>query len=180
MLKRSFSLLATVALLGFAVPSQADAQTSLYISGGATFPTGEYGEYAKTGWMAAGGVMFGIGSPGLSAGVDLFYGQNNHESISEESSSKTTPWGAMAAILYNFIPDGGAQPYVFGGAGVLTHRFSTEGFSESETKFGYQLGAGVGFPIGGTTQLYAEGRYMGSSGTNFFALLGGFAFGLGN
>ena len=179
MLKRSFTLLAALALVGFTLPAQADAQ-SIYISGGATFPTGDFGNYAKTGWMAAGGVMFPVGSPGLSAGVDLFYGQNNHESISGESSSKTTPWGAMAALLYNFTPEGSVQPYVFGGLGVLIHRFSTEGFSESETKFGYQFGLGLDFPIGGTTDLYVEGRYMGASNTNYFAALAGFAFGVGN
>ena len=168
-------LLTAAALLVFAAPSH--AQTSLYISGGATFPTSDYGDYANTGWMAAGGVMFGVGPSGLSVGADLFYGQNNHkDELSLFEGEKTSQYGAMGVLLYAF-DTAGVQPYVFGGLGALVHRFSADNIdSESDTQFGYQLGAGVGFPIGASSQIYAEGRYVGSEDTKYFALLGGFAF----
>lgn len=178
MKKQWMLVLAAAALLGFAAPSQ--AQTTLYISGGGSFPTGDFGDYADTGWMVAGGAMFGIGSAGLSAGVDLFYGQNNHSVEEIDLNSKTTPYGAMGVLLYSFQTGSSISPYVFGGAGVLVHRFSADDIgSESDTQFGYQFGAGLGFPIGGTTELYAEGRYMGSADTKYFAALAGLAFFLG-
>jgi len=181
MLKKSVGFLAALALLGFAVPTHADAQgTTLYISGGGSFPTGNFGDYADTGWMAAGGVVFDIGTAGLGAGVDLFYGQNNHSYEGALDGEKTSPYGAMAFLEYGFQTSGKLQPYLFGGAGLLVHRLSADGVeSDSETKFGYQFGAGLGFPLGGTTSLYVEGRYMGASDTNYFAALAGFAFGLG-
>lgn len=187
MKKRSVFLLAALAFMGFAIPAQ--AQTTLYIAGGASFPTGDFGEYSNTGWMAAGGVIFAVGESGFGVGAELFYGQNNHkEEASFFENEKTSPYGAMAIADYVFGSEGGIRPYLFGGLGVLIHKFSADGIdSESESAFGYQFGAGVSFPIGTTTSLFAEGRYMGSSSTgegefssstNFFAALVGFAFDL--
>jgi len=191
MMKRSVLLLAVIALVGFAVPSHAQAQTTLYVSGGAAIPTGDFGTYANTGWMAAAGVLFGIGESGLGVGGELFYGQNNHKSESSFfDNEKTTPYGAMAIVDYSFSTGGGIEPYVFGGAGVLIHKFSADNIeSESNSAFGYQFGAGVAFPIGATTSLYGEGRYIGSSSTGegtdagnttYFGVLAGIAFQLGS
>jgi len=173
MKKRSVLFLAAFAFLAFAIPAQ--AQTTLYIAGGATFPTGDFGEYANTGWMAAGGAIFGLGDSGFGVGGEIFYGQNNHGSDEVDLDSKTSPYGIMAIADYAFGSEGSIRPYVFGGLGVLVHRFSAEGFeAESESQFGYQAGAGLGFPIG----LFIEGRYMGSSDTNYFGALAGWAFDL--
>jgi len=72
---------------------------------------------------------------------------------------------------------------VFGGLGVAGHRFSADGIeSDTESDVAYQLGAGVDFPIGGTTSLYAEGRCSGSGNdvdTQFFEASLGLAFTLG-
>lgn len=185
MLKKSVGLLAALAFLGFALPTQADAQTTLYLGAGGSFPTGDFGEYANTGWMGAGGALFAIGDSGFGVGGEVFYGQNNHKD--EQSffeNEKTAVYGLMAIADYVFGTEGKIRPYVFGGAGVLVHRFSADGVdSESESGFGYQVGAGLGFPVG----LFVEGRFMGSSAmgegdfsetTTFFAALVGWAFGL--
>ena len=177
MKKRSVLILAAFAFLAFAIPAQ--AQTTLYIGAGGSFPTGDFGDYANTGWIGTAGALFAVGAPGLSAGAEFFYGQNNHKSeLSEDVDSKTTPWGFMGILDYSFGEAGSIQPYLFGGAGVLIHKFSTEGFSESETKFGWEFGAGLAFPIGATSSIYAEGRYVGSEYTKYFAALAGFAFDL--
>lgn len=186
MKKKSVFLLAALAFMGFAIPAQ--AQTTLYIAGGGSFPTGDFGDYAKTGWMGAAGAIFGIGDSGFGVGGEVFYGQNNHEFEGVDLDSKTNPYGVMAIVDYTFGTDGGIRPYVFGGAGLMVHRFSGDGIdSDSESGFGYQFGAGVAFPVGATTSIFAEGRYMGSSNmgegdsaqaTTYFAALAGFAFGL--
>jgi opacity protein-like surface antigen len=173
MKKRSEFLLAALALMGFAIPAQ--AQTTLYIEGGATFPTGDFGDYANTGWMAAGGLLFGIGDSGFGVGGEVFYGENKHGTDEVDLNSKTNPYGVMAIADYTFGSPGGLQPYLFGGAGLLVHRFSADNFdSESESQFGYQFGAGLSFPIG----LFIEGRYMGASDTQFFGAMAGWAFNL--
>ena len=173
-----------VTMLAMFAAQKAQAQTVLYVGGGATFPTGEFGDYAKTGWQVIGGVLFPIGTPGLSAGGEVFYGQNSHNietGVTEDS--KTSPYGIHAILNYSFQTSGSLSPYVWGGAGLTVHRFSGtvlgESVSDSESKFGYQFGVGLEFGLGATTGLFVEGRYMGASGTNFFGVDAGLAFALG-
>jgi opacity protein-like surface antigen len=177
MKKRSVLLVAAFAFMAFAVPAQ--AQTTLYIGGGATFPTGDFGD-SSTGWMGAGGVIFGLGDGGFGVGGEVFYGQNSYSDL---DGAKTTPYGVMAIADYSFGSEGNLRPYVFGGAGLMVHRFSFEDFSDSESAFGYQAGAGLSFPIG----LFVEGRFMGSASmgegedsgtTTFFVAMAGWAFSL--
>ena len=187
MKKRSVLFLAAFATMAFAIPAQ--AQTTLYVGAGGSFPTGDFGEYAETGWMGAVGALFAVGPVGL--GAEFFYGQNGHkDEASFFENEKTTPYGFMAIVDYSFGQAGAIQPYVFGGLGIMWHKFSGDGIdSESESGFGYQFGAGVAFPIGATSSLFAEGRYLGSSEmgegefaetTNYFGLLAGFAFTVGD
>jgi opacity protein-like surface antigen len=182
MKKRSVLILAAFAFLAFAIPAQ--AQTTLYIGAGGSFPTGDFADYANTGWMGVGGVVFGLGDGGFGVGGEVFYGQNNHGTDEFELDSKTTPYGIMAIADYTFGSPDGLQPYVFGGAGLMVHKFSGDGFeSDSESGFGYQFGAGLSFNFG----LFIEGRYMGSSNmgegdfaeaTTYFGALAGWAFSL--
>lgn len=181
MKKQWMLVLAAAALLGFAAPSQ--AQVTLYIGAGGSFPTSDFGDYAKTGWMATGGALWNVGDSGLGIGAELFYGQNNHdEDVSFFEGAKTSPYGAMAIVDYSFETGGNIHPYVFGGLGLLVHRFSADNVdSESDSQFGYQGGAGLAFGLGsGSTSLYIEGRYMGSEDTKYFGALAGLAFGVGN
>jgi hypothetical protein len=188
MLKKLVGFLAALVMVAIAVPAQADAQATLYIGAGGSFPTGDFGDYANTGWMGAVGALFAAGPVGV--GAEFFYGQNGHkDEASFYENEKTTPYGFMGIVDYSFGESGAIQPYVFGGLGIMWHKFSADGVdSESDSGFAYQFGAGVSFPVGAKSSLFAEGRYMGSSlsegdysySTNYFAALAGFAFGLGS
>ena len=74
----------------------------------------------------------------------------------------------------------GSSPTCSVVSGCMVHRFSGDDFeSESESQFGYQFGAGLGFNFG----LFVEGRYMGSSDMGgdrerYFGALAGWAFNL--
>jgi opacity protein-like surface antigen len=175
MKKRSAMFLAAFAFLAFAVPAQ--AQTTLYVEGGAAFPTGNYGDVFNTGWMAAGGVLFGLGDSGFGVGGEVFYGQTSakDEFSTLVPGAKTSPYGVMAIADYSFGSEGSLRPYLFGGLGLTVLRSSSDNFeSDSESKFGYQFGAGLSFPIG----LFVEGRYMGAENANYFGALAGWAFDL--
>jgi len=170
MLKKSVSFLALLAFMGFMMPAQVDAQTTLYIGAGGSFPTSDFGDVYDTGWMGTAGALFGAGPVGV--GAEFFYGQNN---ISVDGSdAKATPWGFMGIVDYAFGQPDKIRPYVFGGLGVMITRFSGSEESVSETEFGYQAGAGLSFPLG----IYVEGRYMGSDLAKYFGALAGFAFDL--
>jgi len=175
MKKRSVLFLAAFAFLACAIPAQ--AQTTLYIGAGGSFPTGDFGELSNTGWMGVGGVVFGLGDSGFGVGGEVFYGQNNtkDEFSPLYGDSKTSPYGIMAIADYEFGSLDGLQPYLFGGLGLMIHRFSSDNFeSDSESQFGYQFGAGLSFNFG----LFVEGRYMGSSDAQYFGALAGWAFSL--
>ncbi len=92
----------------------------------------------------------------------------------------------MWIAVYNFDTGGSIQPYVFGCAGWMAHKYIADidgsDLSETSSGFGYQFGVGVGFDLSESIELVGEGRYMGGSGdvsdTKFFGLFAGLAFGL--
>lgn len=173
MMKRLSLALAAVGLLLFAVPLQAQG---IFVGGGVTIPTGEFGDFADTGWLATGGFWFDLGDSGVAAGVEGFYGQNDHDTEGE----KTNPYGAMGFLLYRVGSPERVGPYGFGGAGVIVHDFSSATESSSDTNFGYEFGAGLDFPFTTRVGAWLEARFMGSSETNFFGILAGLGFNLGN
>ena len=119
---------------------------------------------------------FDVGTEGLSAGVEGFYGENKHET----EGDKTNPYGAMGFLLYRAGNPESVGPYFYGGAGILVHKFSsdtTEG--GSDTNFGYEFGAGLDFPFSENVGAWVEGRYMGSSDTTLFGIMAGLGFGVG-
>ena len=120
----------------------------------------------------------GVVDRGAVMGAEVFYGQNNHKTEVALENDKTSPYGAMAVVDYGFKTGGKLMPYVFGGLGVLIHRFSSTELSASETQFGYEVGAGVDFGVSPKVGIFVEGRYMGSSDTQFFAADAGLAFNL--
>jgi len=172
-----FAIAATVVAL-FAA-QQAQAQTTLYVGGGATFPTSDMGDVTSTGWQIIGGVLFPVGPEGLSIGAEGFYGQNSGK---DDSPIKISPYGVMGIASYGFSTSGSVTPYIFGGLGLMVSGVSWDDDlfeSSSESSFGYQLGAGVEFGVSESTGIFVEGKYMGSSDAKFFGLDAGLAFALG-
>ena len=89
----------------------------------------------------------------------------------------------MAGLLYDFTPAVAGGIYVFGEAGLMVHKYSSdESEGDSETGFAFGGGAGYGFPMG-DTEIFVEGRYMQGNfdygNTSFFGIVGGVALYLG-
>jgi opacity protein-like surface antigen len=184
---KRFVCLTLTALALTATPTLAQ---SIYLGVGPTFPTSDYGDYANTGFMLAGGATFEIAT-NLDIYGEAFWGQNNHDEEVVGEDSKTNPLGFMAGLLYGFGgEDAAVDPYVFGGAGLMQHRYSSDTFGDdSESAFGFQAGAGMGFALGGL-DAFAEGRYThasydaesegaDSAVTAFFSIMVGLSFDLG-
>jgi hypothetical protein len=173
-MRKTLSAVATLLFL-LAAPSTVFGQ-GIFVGGGVTIPTGDFGDFADTGWMAIGGFSFDVGDGGVSAGLEGFYGENKHDT----EGDKTNPYGAMAFLLYRAGNPESVGPYLYGGAGILIHKFSSD-TSEggSDTNFGYEFGAGLDFPFGDNVGGWLEGRYMGSTDTTLFGILAGLGFGVG-
>lgn len=165
-----------------ALPASAGAQ-HVILSVGLTNPIGDFGDFANLGWMAEGGVTFPVGEDGLWAGVVGSYGINNHDAdvIGVTDGDKTNVLTGMGLIGYNIATEGNVAPYVWGGAGILVHRFVPEvGDSESDSNFGFQ--AGVGVSIGAQesdVHPYVEVRFEGASETQFIGANAGVAISVG-
>lgn len=158
---RTASRAVFAALALAALPALPVAGQSIFVGVGPTFPISDYGDYANTGFLAIGGVLFPLGESPASVVVEGFYGQNGH--TEEAGSGKTNPLGVMGGIVLDFAAEGEAGPYVFGEAGLMVHKYSPEtGDGDSESAFGFGGGAGYSFPLGGVTA-WAEGRYMSAS-----------------
>lgn len=155
---------AVLAVSFFVLPSQASAQ-SLFLGGGGTFPTGDYGEYAKTGWMVEGGLGFGVGDGGWILFAEGLYGSNTHEGAEIQTTSdaedKTNLLGGFFGVEYDFADPGDAGPFIFAEVGVLKHDYepAVEEYSESDTGFAFGGGAGYSFPIG-SVKGWVLGRYL--------------------
>lgn len=168
-----------VAFLFALTPTAVSAQVYLFLGGGGTFPTNNFGNFAKNGWVVSGGAGFPLGQEGVSVAVEGFYGENQHEG---SAGGKTNPLGVMGEIVYTFGERGKIQPYLLGGAGLMVHKFTPGGggASVSESQVGYTFGAGVAVPLGQTLEIYGEGRYFGSRDTVFMGALVGLALFLGD
>jgi len=165
------SILAVFVALSFVIPSQVSAQ-HVFLGGGATFPTGDYGDYADTGWMVEGGIGFPVGENGLSLFVDGLYGSNSHgEALvpalqDSGDGDKTSLLGGFAGVEYAFAEPGEAGLFVFGQVGFLRHDLDLDelvpelqSLEETETGFAFGGGAGYSFPIGGLNG-YVVGRFL--------------------
>lgn len=165
-------LAATTLLVGTA--SAQGPSTWVFAGGGATMPMGDYGDYAKTGFMADVGVGRNFGSGRVFAFADIFYGKNNHETDGE--STTLIGGGANIGISSTAAK---ARPYAYVGLGMQNHKFNSDGAGdgESETK-AYGRGAvGVSLGAGKTTFWIEAGLVQGFGGddgnTGYVPILAG-------
>jgi len=165
-----------LAAVSVATPAAAQNRPFYFLGAGATLPTGEYGDYAKTGWMVDGGAGMPVGTDGrLWFGADAMYGSNKHD---DDTGDKTNLYGAFGNVGYQFM-QAAPSPYIYGAAGLLVHHYSPgdSGFdSESETKFAWGGGAGYVIPIG-SASLWAEARYVARADTKFIPIMVGVTIG---
>jgi hypothetical protein len=168
-------------LSAMALPNGVAAQASIFVAGGLTVPTSDFGDFAKAGWMGHAGVLVSVGAAGLSVGADGFYGSNSHDAPFEDD--KTNLYGALAFVEYTITGAGALSPYVFAGPGFMTHAFKPEtGTDESDSGLALGGGVGVDIPVGGVN-VFVEGMYLTGFGdvdtTRLFGINVGVGFPLG-
>ena len=179
MMRRMLVASAAVFALALAAPLTANAQ-SIFVLAGASLPTGDYGDFADTGWMVAGGVSFDIGEGGLFAGAEGLY--SRHGTEADGVSAK--PYSVMGFLGYDIPTESSFSPYVFAGAGIQGVSVSFDGESDSSSAFGYQFGVGGAFEGDSNITPLVEVRYQGSGDEevdlNFIGIAAGVSIGVGN
>jgi hypothetical protein len=180
-MKRMWMASSMLAVALSVVPSSVVAQTAIFVMGGLTVPTGDYGELANAGWMAQAGAMFSV-APAVAVGVGGLYGMNSHESPPD--GDKTNLYGGLGIVQYTFV-GAAVTPYVYGGAGFITHSYKSEAFPAAEgssSGLAATAGAGLDLPLGGQTG-FVEAEYLTGfgdvDGTDLFVVSAGVAFAVG-
>lgn len=178
-MKRFLCAALGMALLAVSAPGHASAQIAINVSGGPTFPVSDYGDLAKTGWMAFAGLTVPVGESGAMLGATGFFGSNNHEL----DGDKTNLYGGLGAVGYAVDTGTSAMPYVFAGAGLMVHSYKSDtSVDESTNLFAAGGGAGLGFPIGsvqGALEAYVLNGFDDAGDTRLFGVSFGPSFPMG-
>ncbi len=184
-MRRVTGLSALTAVVALLSASGAAAQTTVFVGGAATIPVGGYAEVARTGWMAFGRALFGVGDARLSLGAEGFVGSNRHDITGEKSNL----YGGTALVGLSIHDSDAVGVSVFGGVGGMIHSRKSESFPGLDTsKAGLTASVGAGLevplgPVGG----FLAGTYTQGLGavdtaafpTRFLAISGGVTIPLG-
>jgi opacity protein-like surface antigen len=178
-MKRLCGSIVVGALVALAAATPAQAQSKfIFFGGGVSLPMSDFKDVdnAKTGWIAQAGIGMDIGSKGLWADLEGFFGSNK---VDDASGDKFNTIGGLAVLGYSFSTTAKVSPYLLGGLGFVRNRFAPEvGEADSQTNFAYTGGAGLGFRFSPTALFYVEGRYIGGD-TQFLPIMAGLSFSFG-
>ena len=140
------------------------------LGAGLSVPTGTMGDGSKTGFNLQGAVAHKIGtSPMWMRGEVAFhrFGSQNLGGADGHQSEL----GALANIGYSFPTTSKVRPYVLGGLGLYSQKYTVENsgasLSMSESDIGFNGGLGVSFPMAGRSASL-EARYHSVNGGNKF------------
>ena len=159
-----------------ALAGAAPLQAQFFVGAGPTIPTSDFGNYAKTGWMAIGGMQFSLTGMPIKIRVEGMYGSNTHDGTASE---KTNLYGGMANAVFG-LGGGPVGFYLVGGVGYLDHHYdpgSSGNPSADEWKAVFGGGAGLNFGLG-PLHAFAEARYLNRDNTAFFPVTVGLRFGM--
>jgi len=155
----------TFAAILFAAPVL-HAQTSFSIAAGAAIPVGNTSNGLNTGYNVTAGI--GIKPPLAPIGLRIEGAWNQMDGKAAAAGSSR-----ILAGIANVTLSGAGMPipmgYLIGGVGMYNFSVSDAAIKPpSETKVGFNVGAGLNFPLTGfSTFLEARFHYISASGTSF-------------
>jgi opacity protein-like surface antigen len=161
-LKRSLFVVALAGMVVVSLPFEARAQVSSVvkpvqfgISGGASLPTSDLSDISNTGWNVNGHVGFNPQLIPLGIRIDAGYSRFGFKQGVDGDIHFANVTGN---VVYN-IPSQTVSPYLLGGAGWYRVGASVPGFfSDSENKFGWNVGGGIKMPLSGF-DTFIEAKY---------------------
>ena len=136
------------------------------VAGSALIPVEDQQDVFNTGWSATLLFPINFGTSPIGIRFDGSYGE-----LTTKSSLVGFQGDGKSRIIsgtFNLVIGphlGVVQPYIIGGVGAYDLRFSGQEvdtgnlFADSSTRFGWNVGAGLSFCVGSTTQIFVEGRY---------------------
>ncbi len=170
-MKRSLLFLVCVLFtLVLAAPAKGQGGPGVHfgISGGGDFPVSDQKDVFKTGWNGTVLIPINFGIAPVGIRLDGSYHEMNVKNevflVSGSSGKARIIDGTVDLTLGPHT--GPVQPYFLGGVGAYDMRFRGEdittgnAFSDTTTRFGWNAGGGLAFPIGpGGSRFFVEARY---------------------
>ena len=158
-MKRSLYITALAGLALISLPFEARAQNpvQLGIAGGVSLPSGFLSDVANTGFN--GTVTLGMTPALIPLGIRID-GAINQFAIKDDIADGDVRLLSLTGNLVYKIPGAMVSPYLIGGAGLYNTRVDVPSFfgSESENKFGWNVGGGINMPLSGFST-FIEARY---------------------
>ncbi len=125
---------------------------SVGVFAGGSIPTGEFADFASTGWHVGGLLEWNSPTAPFGARIDAAYHSFGDADIEDVSPSIVN---ATINALFKFPTTSTVRPYIIGGGGVYNVRCNG---CESQTKLGINGGAGINVPLSGFST-FIEARF---------------------
>jgi hypothetical protein len=168
---RKLVIASSLLALGITLVS-APVSAQLDVGAYASLPSGDYADFAKTGWMAEAGYGFWKSSNDrLTLWVSGSYGSNSWDDDGLIDGGKTNIMMGLGSVTYNITSNPDTGPYLLGHIGYLNAKNSADDL-DFEGEGGLAFGGGLGYGFG---KFWAEGRYITASvgdGTLAMILIG--------
>ncbi|HKB70773.1 MAG TPA: outer membrane beta-barrel protein [Thermoanaerobaculia bacterium] len=156
-----------VALGAPAVFAQGTRPVQFGLSGGADFPVADQRDVYKTGWNGTALLAFNFGTSPVGLRVDGSYHELKTKSNAFFLGSGKTRIIDGTLDLVVGPRNLAVEPYLIGGGGAYDLRFRGQdittgnAFSQSTTRFGWNVGGGLAFPLraGSGSRIFVEARY---------------------
>jgi opacity protein-like surface antigen len=156
------------------IPGTASAQGTggvhFGLSGGADFPVSDQKDVYKTGWNGTVLIPINFGTAPVGIRIDGSYHELKTQTDLQAfflGDGRTRIISATADVVIG-PRNTAVEPYFIGGVGGYDLRFRGQdittgnAFSQSTTRFGWNAGVGIAFPLGDTgssSRFFIEGRY---------------------
>ncbi|MEP7132409.1 MAG: hypothetical protein ABI914_04545 [Acidobacteriota bacterium] len=182
-MKRTGMGLVFLLAIGMLIPGTVFAQgTGVHfgLSGGGDFPVSDQSDIYKTGWNGTALLAINFGNAPIGLRIDGSYHEFKTKSALDAffvGSGRTRVIDGTFDLVIG--PRGGAvEPYFLGGVGAYDLRFrgqeinSNNAFSDNSTRFGWNAGGGIAFPMGSSnsgSRFFIEARYtsVSTNGSRF-------------
>jgi Outer membrane protein beta-barrel domain len=187
-------VLVSVCVLGFAAQASAGPVGTLEANLGYVKSSNDVtgGDESLGGGLAFGAGYWRSASPMVSWGAEMSYDNLGSLDYTDPATPSTGTLSSHVlriepALRVNFGSMVGPNFFAQGGAGYYNVSVKDENsvypeVSNSEGKFGFSIGAGVGFPVGAGTRMNVSGHYNSVStegeSLNYLAFRAGVGFGL--
>jgi opacity protein-like surface antigen len=163
------AVLSSLLFVAFASVVRAQGVGTIHfgLSGGADFPIEDQSSVYKTGWNGTFLMPINFGASPISIRLDGSYHELQTKDLTAfVGTGRTRIISGTADVVIG--PRGlPVEPYFLGGVGAYDLRFHGEDvstgnvFSDSSTRFGWNAGGGLAFPLGpsSASRFFVEARY---------------------